>query len=234
MKKFLLIVVSFLPICIVAGGLVLKFNSSFGGQIDGEKRTQISSSDHSHNGAFFNQERWAPGVLTFGYLQEQFFGTQQRVPPSELPLIPIDPKTLTQTPDDGLRIIWIGHGGTLLEIDGVRLLIDPVFFEFFSPFLFFAPRRFRPPLIPLDKLQGIDGVVISHDHYNHLDMVTVQHLEKQGTEFFVPLGIWALGRIWSVGVLLTPKYMKWNGAINAPSKMLKSSARQTVITPAAG
>ena len=86
----------------------------------------------------------------------------------------------------------------LLEIDGTRLLIDPVFSEYASPFQFIGPQRFHETPIALRDLSGIDAVVISHDHYDHLDMATVTHLGRQGTRFFVPLGVGAHLQRWGV------------------------------------
>ena len=90
-----------------------------------------------------------------------------------------------------LRAFWIGHASVYVEIDGTRILIDPVFSDYASPFNF-GPKRFQPPPIALQDLPKIDAVIISHDHYDHydhLDMNSIIYLSKMGSQFFVPLGV---------------------------------------------
>jgi L-ascorbate metabolism protein UlaG (beta-lactamase superfamily) len=121
-----------------------------------------------------------------------------RVPPAPLPVLAVDSAALASTPPaSGLRAFWIGHASTYVELDGLRLLLDPVFAERVSP-LPVGPRRFHPPPIALADLPPIDAVLISHDHYDHLDMDTVRYLAQRGSRFFVPLGIGAHLERWGV------------------------------------
>ena len=77
-------------------------------------------------------------------------------------------------PAPGLRAIWFGHASVYLEIDGTRVMTDPVLSDYASPFSGIGPKRFHPPPLALEALPKIDAVVISHDHYDHLDVQTVQ------------------------------------------------------------
>jgi L-ascorbate metabolism protein UlaG (beta-lactamase superfamily) len=81
-------------------------------------------------------------------------------------------------PASGLRVTWFGHSSMLLEIDGVRVLIDPVWEERASPLQFFGPKRFFAPTMALEELPELDAVLISHDHYDHLGAGTVRQLAK--------------------------------------------------------
>lgn len=92
-------------------------------------------------------------------------------------------------PPTGLRITWLGHATTLVEIDGHRFLIDPVWSERTSPLAWTGPRRFFEPPLSLDELPRLDAVLISHDHYDHLDRRTVQRLASTGVPFVVPLRV---------------------------------------------
>ena len=129
---------------------------------------------------------------------EQLFGDQVRVPPSVLPVVPVSIARPNAPPDAGLRAIWLGHASVYLELDGVRLLIDPMFSERASPVDFVGPTRFHPPPIALAALPKIDVVVISHDHYDHLDMATILSLSAKGSRFIVPLGVGAHLEEWQV------------------------------------
>jgi L-ascorbate metabolism protein UlaG (beta-lactamase superfamily) len=113
-------------------------------------------------------------------------------------VLAVDPAALAAAPPvSGLRAFWIGHASVYVEIDGLRLLLDPVFAERVSP-IAIGPKRFHAPPIALADLPKIDAVLISHDHYDHLDMETVQRLATAGTRFFVPLGIGAHLERWGV------------------------------------
>ena len=194
----LLRVIIILSIIVVGSIVFLKNWPSFGGNISGERLERVRASSQYQDGAFVNIELQAPNDLTWDFFKEQFFGDQVRTPPSAIPVINIKPKTLSSSPAPGLRAMWIGHASVLIEIDGHRVLVDPVFSEYASPFQFVGPQRFHPTPIALKELTQIDAVMISHDHYDHLDMATIQHLAPQGTQFFVPLGIGAHLEEWGV------------------------------------
>src|SRR5688500_11080326 len=98
----------------------------------------------------------------------------------------------------GLGVTWLGHSTLLLEIDGKRVLIDPVWGERASPFTFAGPKRFFAPPLPLAELPDVDAVVISHDHYDHLDMETIKALVGRNVRFAVPLGVGAHLESWGV------------------------------------
>lgn len=103
-------------------------------------------------------------------------------------------------PESGLRITWLGHSTSLVEIDGHRLLIDPVWSERSSPVQWLGPKRFFEPPLPLESLPNLDAVLISHDHYDHLDRKTVVQLADLGVPFLVPLRVGALIAKWGVPV----------------------------------
>ena len=92
---------------------------------------------------------------------------------------------------DELTVTWIGHSTTLVQIGGLNVLTDPVWAERASPVSFAGPRRRLPAAIELDELPPIDAVVISHDHYDHLDLATVRRLAamRADTRWLVPLGL---------------------------------------------
>jgi L-ascorbate metabolism protein UlaG (beta-lactamase superfamily) len=104
----------------------------------------------------------------------------------------------SRPPASGLRATWIGWASVLVEIDGRTVLTDPVWSERCSPSTLVGPKRFHPPPIAIDELPPIDLVLISHDHYDHLDMPTVQTLAARGSHFAVPLGVGAHLEHWNI------------------------------------
>ncbi|MEU3713180.1 MBL fold metallo-hydrolase [Streptomyces catenulae] len=122
----------------------------------------------------------------------------RRAPAAPIPLHRPAPGETAGPPRTGLRITWMGHSSALAEIDGHRLLFDPVWGERCSPFAWAGPKRLHPAPVELAALAPVDAVVISHDHYDHLDMATVRALTVTGAAFVVPLGIGADLEFWGV------------------------------------
>ena len=106
-----------------------------------------------------------------------YFSNKAETEPRE-PLGPFttDLRAYDQPPASGLRVTWFGHSSFLLEIDGVRVLVDPVWEPRASPFNFMGPKRFFPPTLALAELPDLDAILISHDHYDHLGSHTVRQL----------------------------------------------------------
>ena len=134
----------------------------------------------------------------WGSFQHWAFGPEMRVPNCTLPIVADSAARLAAAPSSGLRITWLGHSTALIEIDGARILTDPIWSERASPSRWVGPRRFHPPPLALRDLPPLDAVVISHEHYDHLDMETVRALAKRGVAFHVPLGIGPHLSLWGV------------------------------------
>ena len=126
---------------------------------------------------------------------KDLFGDQKRTPPAPFPLVK---PFYNETVAPGLSAVWFGHASVLIEIDGYRVFFDPMLSEYAFPVKGFAPNRMNPSPLSLNEIPRIDAVVISHDHYDHLDMKTIQFLHKQGAIFFVELGVGAHLEKWGI------------------------------------
>ncbi len=80
---------------------------------------------------------------------------------------------------DKIRVLWIGHATCLVNMENCVILVDPVFSQRCSPYQFAGPKRFRPVPITVERLPNVDAVVISHNHYDHLDYESVMALHKK-------------------------------------------------------
>jgi len=114
-------------------------------------------------------------------------------------VVPLARSARTSGAAADLAATWYGHASALVEVDGQRVLLDPVWGDRISPSPLVGPRRLHPPPVPIDDLPSVDAVLISHDHYDHLDLPTVRSLVRtQTAPFVVPLGIGAHLRRWHV------------------------------------
>jgi L-ascorbate metabolism protein UlaG (beta-lactamase superfamily) len=130
-------------------------------------------------------------------LSDFLCGGERRVPRQQLPSVsPRD--AWARGADSGLRVTWLGHSTTLIEIDGYRVLTDPVWGTRASPSRLVGPKRFQPVPVALRALPPIDLVVVSHDHYDHLDYPTIRELAKLDIPFVTSLGVGAHLESWGV------------------------------------
>jgi len=172
---------------------------AFGAEPTGARLARIEGSPNFVDGAFRNPvptRRLIPG--SFGPSLRAGLTKKGSKPAGAVPVHPLTPGELSVPPASGLRLTWMGHATVLAEIAGRRVLFDPVWGERCSPFAGFGPRRLHPTPLPLAELGPIDLVVVSHDHYDHLDMHAIRTLIHSGADFAVPLGVGAHLEHWGV------------------------------------
>lgn len=200
--------------------------ATFGGKPEGARLERVRRSPHFDGQRFVNPlptHLLAPGS-TWEMLRHQFFGREQRVPPRPPPVVRRRAADYATPPASGLRATWIGHASALVEIDGQRILTDPIWSERASPVAWAGPLRFHPPPLPLGELPPIDLVLISHDHFDHLDVATVQALAARGARFAVPLGVGAHLEAWSIPAAQVSE-LDWGESVRV-------GALEVVATPA--
>jgi L-ascorbate metabolism protein UlaG (beta-lactamase superfamily) len=170
--------------------------AALGGRPAGERLARMRASPNYRDGAFHNPVAAGMARPSGGMLRDLATGKEQRRPVRPVPLATPD----FGTPPDGLRVSWFGHATVLVEVDGRRILFDPVWSERVSPSTVLGPRRLHPVPVPLTDLPPVDAVVISHDHYDHLDMTTIRRIAAlwPSTRFVVPLGVGAHLERWRV------------------------------------
>ncbi|WP_211786023.1 MBL fold metallo-hydrolase [Kitasatospora atroaurantiaca] len=202
---------------------------AFGAEPKGERLARILSSPNFADGAFQNPvptrrlvyER-SPLEITRTQLTAN---RQRRLPTAAVPLHRTAAVELAEPPASGLRLTWLGHATVLAELDGRRVLFDPVWGERCSPFGWTGPKRLHPVPIPLADVGPVDVVVISHDHYDHLDMGTVRALTGSGAVFAVPLGVGAHLEHWGVPVERIVELDWWESAEVAGLTLTATPAR---------
>ena len=176
--------------------LTLAGCQSFGEHASGDRLARMRQSPEWHDGRFENpQAMWSD---LRDALLHALAGGPDVEPSGQVPYATTDPAVLAVAPASGLRVTWFGHSSMLLEMDGARLLTDPIWSDRASPFEGVGPHRWYPPTIALDRLPAIDAVLISHDHYDHLDWATIVAMRSWRNVFIVPLGIGAHLQRWGI------------------------------------
>jgi L-ascorbate metabolism protein UlaG (beta-lactamase superfamily) len=175
---------------------------SLGQRATGERLARMQASPRWTGDGFRNQHPVLPGLRDPGAvrptLTEFLGGGGRRTPNGPLPAV--DPRAVwARPPASGLRATWLGHSTVLLEVDGHRVLTDPVWGTRASPSRLIGPKRFQPVPLRLRQMPAVDAVLISHDHYDHLDYPTIRALARRSTVPFVTsLGVGAHLQAWGV------------------------------------
>ena len=188
--------------------------TAMGGTPSGERLARMQQLPMYLDGTFHNEE--PTDVMTDDHgnrwrtMRALIFGNDAMIVPTcPLPMVHDAPAQWAQPPSSGLRVTWMGHSTTLIEIDGKRVLTDPMWSERASPTTIAGPKRFHPPPVALADLPPIDAVIISHDHYDHLDMNTVQQLAARGVHFHVAVGVGAHLQRWDVPDAQIHEHIWW-------------------------
>jgi L-ascorbate metabolism protein UlaG (beta-lactamase superfamily) len=175
---------------------------TFGERARGERLERMRASALWAGEGFRNQHPVQPGLRDASVprptLKEFLSGGGRRAPDGPLPTL--DPRAAWSRPaQSGLRATWLGHSTVLIEIDGHRVLTDPVWGTRASPFRLLGPKRFQPVPLRLRHMPEVDVVVISHDHYDHLDYPTIRALARHSrVPFVTSLGVGAHLQAWGV------------------------------------
>ncbi|MEB3034683.1 MBL fold metallo-hydrolase [[Mycobacterium] nativiensis] len=164
-----------------------------------EIHTVAARSKHYRDGIFHNLER---AVMFSVDRQQQAMVLRELIgdraagyPPAPVPLAQPDFGGVAEP----LAVTWLGHATALVEVDGYRVLTDPLWSDRCSPSDAVGPKRLHPPPVELSALPAVDAIVISHDHYDHLDIDSVTALARsQRAPFVVPLGVGAHLRAWGI------------------------------------
>lgn len=170
--------------------------SAFGKSADGQRLDAMKASPQWDGDGFENPQPLFNDL--WGMVTLMMDGSDVSAPDEPLRVESIDPARFANPPPSGLRITWLGHSTLLLEQDGHRILTDPVWGERSSPLTWIGPSRWYPPPLALDALPQVDAILISHDHYDHLDYPTIVALAGRDTRFIAPLGVAAHLEYWGV------------------------------------
>ena len=205
---FKIVKMTLLSIFIALGAVIIlviiffKTAPQIGELSTGERLDEMKSSPQYKEGKFYNSVETNTDFPFSKYVKVMYqfaANTKGREPEEQIQTIPFDAQGWESRNENEIMLTWFGHSSALIKIDGKTILADPVFGERASMFSFMGPKKFDYSYhMTVDQLPSIDLVIISHDHYDHLDYPTVTQLKGKVKLFYVPLGV--AGHLESWGV----------------------------------
>lgn len=201
LKKLGIAIVGVLLLLFLTAFLFVSFSPQFGASLTKEQKALFESSVNYSKGKFINKGNVNLN-MSFSDMRKGFIGffnpLPYTIPKENIEVVKIDSLNIAQYKGE-TRLIWFGHSTFLLQIEDHSVLIDPMFGKVPAPHPWLGTKRFSNELpIEIDELPKIDAVLISHDHYDHLDYGSIQKLKEKVNMFYTPLGVGAHLEEWGI------------------------------------
>lgn len=191
--QILLIVI----VLIIIGALIYMQHPRFGGKIEGTRLERMKSSAQYKEGAFENIEHTPPlveGSSTLDIWKQFLFGKVERKhPTTPIPVVKTNLKALNQEEN---VFIWFGHSSYYIQLDGQRILVDPVFSTYASPVRYSIKAFDYSYEYTAEDMPKIDVLIITHDHWDHLDYNTFLEIKDKVQTIITSLGVGAHLEAW--------------------------------------
>lgn len=197
----LITVLSIIALIVVIGFVFVNFSPQFGGKHSKADVARYQQSGNYKDGNFENQIPTSMDMDLKGMISTMvkfMKGVKDGRPNELLPQENLDSASIADY-NGPTRLVWFGHSSFLLQMEGKTILIDPMLGSVPAPHPWLAGKRYNKDLpIEIEKLPQIDAIVISHDHYDHLDYGSIQKLKNKTKKYYVPLGVGAHFESWGV------------------------------------
>jgi len=203
LKMVLLSILSTIMVIAIVGVIFVNWSKEFGGNPSEQKIAAYSKAEN-YNTKDKKFENLIPTSMDMSFnsvvstMIEFIKGNPKGRPTKALPIIKIDSLQVVENTAK-TRLIWFGHSAFLLQLEGKNILLDPMLGDVPAPHPLLGGKRYSKELpIEIEKLPTIDAIIISHDHYDHLDYGTIEKLKSRTKAFYVPLGVSAHFEAWGV------------------------------------
>lgn len=198
-KNGMLFLLIILAVLVIAIALFIIFHPTFGGTPSREEKEVYSHFENYSAGKFSNQIPTNMDMslsAIFSLMKDAINGNEDRSPKTPIPISTINWDQINSDQDS---LMWFGHSTFFIQLDGRKMLLDPMFGPSPSPVSFVGSKRYSKDLLYIiDELPLIDAVLITHDHYDHLDFPSIHRLKEKVGHFFVPFGVAAHLKRWGV------------------------------------
>ena len=223
-----MIFLTVLLVVLTLGVYLFMQQASFGKAPSGARLERIKKSPQYRDGAFQNQSptpSFTGGATFFSVAKDFFFGKHERTAPDyQLPTVKRD---LKGVPSQKPEITWFGHSSYLLQVNGMNILVDPVFSGRTSPVSYAGSKAFMgADIYKVEDMPRIDVLLITHDHYDHLDYETIKKLKDKVGVFVTSLGVGAHLEYWGVPAAKIKELDWWETtAVNENTRFTAAPAR---------
>jgi len=204
-------IIGLLLLIVLIGAIFINTSPQFGGKPSEESLAKMElSPNYNGNGTFKNLElTLASTGMKLSTIPKFFTNGDNKVPENELPSTKLPTSYFDNEPVQP-RITWFGHSTLFVEMEGINIFIDPMLGSVPAPHPLLGNERFNKELpVSIENLPEIDVVLISHDHYDHLDYESIQQLKTKVKQFYVPLGIKAHLTEWGVDAAKITEFDWW-------------------------
>ncbi len=183
-------IIGFIILIVVIGSLFLVFSPQFGKPPTKEQKKEFAKTNHYKDGKFVNTTTTVMDIHIWSTINKMLNPQAKRNPIADIPVDKIDSLEIVSHKPNITQLTWFGHSAFLLELDGKKILLDPMLGQSPSPVPLFGGKRYSKELpIAIEKLPFIDAIILSHDHYDHLDYGSIQKLKDKVGQFYTPLGV---------------------------------------------
>ena len=209
-KKIMIVTLSVVAVITLVGVTFINVSPQFGANAKDLSLERIRKSPNFLNGAFKNSQKTLQNTgFKWGTIPQFFTDGNNKVPSVELPTQKVT-KSYFENKPLAPRITWFGHSAAFVELEGLNIFIDPMLGDVPAPHPLLGSKRFQKELpIAIDSLPNIDVVLISHDHYDHLDYGSIVKLKDKVAKFYVPLGIKAHLTSWGIDSAKITEFDWW-------------------------
>ncbi len=194
---------------------------------DRARLEKLADTNIYKDGKFSNIEEttvMGGNILKAGY--KFLTGKHPYVKPEKvIPIVKLSKSDFPEKPNDKFSVKWLGHSSLLIEIEGKRYLTDPVFGDYTTPIMYMGPKRFFPPPAEVEDLPKLDGIIISHNHYDHLDYGTIRKFAKTDVKFFVSLGLMETLVDWGIDSSRIIERTWWESVQDGNIELINTPAR---------
>lgn len=204
LKKMVYIILGIVLLLTLITVVVINFHPAFGAKSTGARWVKMQNSPNHKEGIFKNLNpvnidySWD---LTKKIIRKQVKGNPNKVPKEQFPFRKWTKDEVQAIEDSLTTMVWYGHSAFYLKMNKKNILIDPMFGDYPSPIPYIMKKRFNDTLpIAIANLPIIDVILLSHDHYDHLDYNSILELKDKTKQFIVPLGVGAHLEKWGVSV----------------------------------